>query len=273
MARVEALLSWNMCSGPQVKPDRATKVRRLAHLATMLRDHAPSLIALQEAPSAANVRTALGVSFDVESTPNGVVSAYDTRLWNCDEREATDPRILVLGLRAVGAGTNLWMINVHGPALYVEVADRQDFIRAVARRLEALRRSDPDRREILVGDLNLPPFDQAIMREKDLHASRSLPWVMSRASGLNRALFNPTWRILGRHDGASGTLYKSGISFDGPWRAFDQVMVSAELANGLALDVVENIGGVALRKSGRVGAPNAATGSDHLPLLAKVSVP
>jgi endonuclease/exonuclease/phosphatase family metal-dependent hydrolase len=274
MARVDGLLSWNMDCGPHSDTDATTTKRRLALLSSMLAERSPTLIAIQEAPSVAKLRNTLGLSFDVERTPNGVATAYDTRFWSCDRRHGSDPRVAVLGLRGTGAGTNLWMLNLHGPALYVELADKQDFVRDVSRLLATLRESDANRREVVVGDLNLPPFDPSVMRKRHgLHASRCLPWVADRASGLDRALFNPTWKILGDHSGPSGTLYKGDITFDGPWRATDQVMVSAELARHLTIEVVEKVGVQALRKLGRMGAPDRSTGSDHLPLFAKLSIP
>ncbi len=274
MARVDALLSWNMKCGPLAKADASAVQRRLDLLSSMVGEHSATLVALQEAPPIGEIRSALGVNFGVVRTAHGVATAFDIHHWSCDVEEVSDSHVVALGLLATGAGTSMWMLNVHGIAMNVDEEDRRDFIRTRVRsRLGDLRQRDGNRLEIVVGDLNLAPFDIAVMRATGLKASRSLPWVRDRATGLDRALFNPTWTLLGRHEGASGTFYRAHIAFDGPWRAFDQVMVSSELASGLTFDAIEKVGSIELRKRGPVGAPNVETGSDHLPVVARMTIP
>jgi hypothetical protein len=272
MARTDALLSWNMgCFGSNSDP--AMVQRRLDLLSEIVADYAPSLVALQEAPPIASVRSTLGAAFDIQQTTSGVTSAYNTLLWSCDHRDVSNRRIAVFGLQASGASTSLWMFNIHGPALYVDAEEKRMFIREVGGRLRTLRASNPPRSEIVVGDMNLPPFDFSLLRPDGLYANRCLPWVSDRSTGVDRALFNPTWCILGQHKGASGTFYTSNVGVDGPWLALDQVIVSAELADGLSLDIIEYVAKKALRRNGRIGTPNEDIGSDHLPLLAIINLP
>lgn len=273
MPRADCLISWNMKCGDALD-DAGDARRRLDLLAAMAAEHTVSLIALQEAPPEEQVRAALGLDFTVERSPQGIATAYSTRSWSCDVQERSDARVLALGLRATGASSAIWIVNVHGPAVQVDDDEKRLFIRTRVRsRLRELRERDAERAEIVAGDLNLAPFDVAVMRADGLHASRCLPWVQDRGAGIERALFNPTWRLFERHDGASGTFYRSNLASDGPWRAFDQILVSVDLATGIAFETVERVGETRLRKDGRIGAPNTRTGSDHLPVLARLTVP
>jgi endonuclease/exonuclease/phosphatase family metal-dependent hydrolase len=262
-----------MCCGPRAKADAATTTRRVNLLREIVAEFSPSLVALQEAPSEPELRVALGFQFEVQRTESGVASVYDTRSWSCDRRDISERRIAVFGLLATGAGTSLWMLNVHGPGLFVDEYSKQGFVREVATKVRKLRESDANRREIIVGDVNLPPFDISVMRSEGLYASRCLPWVSERSTGIRRALFNPTWSLLAHHQDPSGTFYRSDVSFDGPWCAVDQVIVSAELARDFSLDIIDKVRGKSLRRSGHVGMPDVSTGSDHLPLLARLRVP
>ena len=274
MPRTETLLSWNMGCGLRAKTDATVVERRLKLLAAMVQQVSPTLIALQEAPAESELLVALGTRFSVLRTTGGVAAVHDNRLWSSDSQDIANPRMAVLGLRAVGAGTALWILSIHGPALYVDEYDKRRFVRSIAERLKALRVVDSLRREIVAGDMNLPPFDQTVMRSDGLHASRCLPWSSDRKTGIDRALFNPTWQLLGRHSGASGTFYQSDIAFDGPWCAIDQIMLSPDLADGgHSIDILDSVNGATLRTRGRIGAPDSGIGSDHLPLLATLTVP
>jgi hypothetical protein len=51
------------------------------------------------------------------------------------------------------------------------------------------------------------------------------------------------------------------------------VMVSAPLTHNIAVEVIEAVKDRRLRRSGPIGTPDTSIGSDHLPLLANLSVP
>ena len=108
MARIDGLLSWNMKCGLAKTTAEETR-RRLDLLGAMVAEHSVSLVALQEAPLFEEIRAALGVNFTVERTPKRVATAYDNRRWTCDVQEFSEPRVLVLGLRATGAGS--WRVR------------------------------------------------------------------------------------------------------------------------------------------------------------------
>lgn len=254
--------------------EAANVTRRVALLKEIVAIHAPTLLALQEAPDDAILRAALGAVYDLVSSVAGVCSAFDTRRWACDEKDSSEPKVVTVGLSALGAGTSLWLVNVHAPALWVDQTDKLKFMsQTVRQKLVTLRQKPGDRAEIVAGDFNMPPFAQGIVRDIGLHANRHLPWVERRQTGVERALFNPTWKLFANHDGASGTYYSSKLGDDGPWHAIDQILVTHDLSTDFRLATIDAVGLTGLRKAAGKGAPDAETGSDHLPLLAHLNVP
>jgi hypothetical protein len=248
---------------------------RLRLLSKVVTEQSPALIALQESPSEGDLAVALGSNYGVARTIDGVATAHDNRRWSCDEQDLSDGRVAVVGLQPVGASESLWVLNVHGPALYVSDLEKQQFVRCrIGKKLLELRGRDGLRQNIVAGDLNLPPFDQSVVRGDGLHANRSLPWVRGKPYGLDRRMFNATWGILSCHDGACGTFYRTPVEVDGPWHAIDQIIMTERLVDEskYSVEVLEAVGGVSLRTSGRVGMPNVKIGSDHLPLMTTASV-
>ncbi len=129
------------------------------------------------------------------------------------------------------------------------------------------------RRTLLVGDLNMNPFEKGIVGSSGLHA------VMTKGIAKNESrmidarqhffFYNPMWRFFGeRSDGPPGTHYYSAsgrpVSFF--WNIYDQVMVRPALMNALdEVRILDRIGNVALLDED--GFPDDKVGSDHLPLL------
>ena len=125
---------------------------------------------------------------------------------------------------------------------------------------------------VLVGDLNMNPFEPGVVGAQGLHA------VMTRriareghriVDGENRRFFfNPMWRFFGeREEGPPGTYYYGGsgkpISYF--WNMYDQVMVRPGLVDTLKdVKIVHAINGQSLLND--QGHPDSVNGSDHLPL-------
>lgn len=274
MPRVDHLLTWNMGCGPYVRVPAETRQRRLELLGQLIEEQGPSLIALQEAPSEKDLHGTLGTRFDLIRTEKGVVAAFDSERWTCNYRTISDDRIAVAGLAGVGAGTSLWFLSVHGPAVNVTTERKAEFVRRrVAALLRARRADDDGRLNIVAGDVNLPPFNDAITSDEGLRANRSWDWAAKHSSGTDRALFNCTWILLGKHR-LPGTFYRSSVDLDGPWFGYDQIMLSAALSDhdAFAVNIIEKVGTTSLRKSGRIGMPDENVGSDHLPIVSKLLV-
>ncbi|MGO9404847.1 MAG: hypothetical protein ACLPVW_15400 [Terriglobales bacterium] len=134
------------------------------------------------------------------------------------------------------------------------------------------------KRTIVLGDLNMNPFEVGMVGTGGLHA------VMSRDVALRNQrtvqaksydfFYNPMWGLLG--DGAGrppGTYYyekaEHVVYF---WNMFDQVLVRPQLLEGFdstaGVQVVRSIGDVSLL--GEDGRPDGSVGSDHLPIVVEL---
>lgn len=136
-------------------------------------------------------------------------------------------------------------------------------------------------RTILVGDLNMNPFEHGVVSANGLHAvmSRAIAMKQSRVVQSERYPFfyNPMWSLFGDVQGRPpGTYYYSTstlITFF--WNMFDQLLLRPELLSSFKnenLQILTSAGNksetsvptLLLTKDGR---PNSKTASDHLPLL------
>jgi hypothetical protein len=133
-------------------------------------------------------------------------------------------------------------------------------------------------RTILVGDLNMNPFESGVVGSEGLHGimDRSIAAAGSRrVQGEDCAFFyNPMWSMFG--DGIRfppGTyFYNSGSEVNYYWNMFDQVLIRPSLLKAFQTDSVKIVTEVAstslLAGSGR---PDAAIHSDHLPIVCRLS--
>jgi hypothetical protein len=129
------------------------------------------------------------------------------------------------------------------------------------------------RRTVLVGDLNMNPFEDGVVAAKGLHAVNT-KGVASRGTRVIQGreypfFYNPMWGILGDHSpGPPGTYFhqraEQRVYF---WNAFDQVLVRPELISrfdSTSLRVHSEVGGVVLEKAS--GTPDPLVASDHFPI-------
>jgi endonuclease/exonuclease/phosphatase (EEP) superfamily protein YafD len=138
------------------------------------------------------------------------------------------------------------------------------------RRLEARR---GHQRTIVVGDLNMNPFEAGVVQASGLHAmmDRATLQAGSRiVQGKEYPFFyNPMWGFFGdRSPGPPGTFHyrHSGhLSYD--WNMFDQVLGRPGVLPWFSRDIeiVTEIGESLLTRPD--GRPNAEVGSDHFPIV------
>lgn len=134
------------------------------------------------------------------------------------------------------------------------------------------------RRTIVIGDLNMNPFEAGMIASDGLHA------VMDRliATPLGRRVkgqtlnffYNPMWRFFGdKRDGPPGTYFlNDGSPICYFWNISDQVLIRPELISRFSddrLKIVDKIGEFSLL--GRHGRVDTRT-SDHLPIAATVEL-
>lgn len=129
-------------------------------------------------------------------------------------------------------------------------------------------------RTVVVGDLNMNPFDMGVILADGLHAvmTQAIAREKDRRIGNERYPFfyNPMWGRFGdTTKGPPGTYHKTTSSRDEYfWHTFDQVLIRPDLIDSFdeaKLQVLTDCGGIEfLRES---GIPDDSRASDHLPLL------
>ncbi len=132
-------------------------------------------------------------------------------------------------------------------------------------------------RTLLVGDLNMDPFDLGLVGAQCLNAAmdRQTARVGERivAGRAYRFFYNPMWGQFGdRTPGPAGTYYHGTSRPDAPsWHLFDQVLLRPGLMDQLKrLEVVAHDGQETLLTDR--GHPRYSQASDHLPLFFELTV-
>lgn len=129
-------------------------------------------------------------------------------------------------------------------------------------------------RTILVGDLNMNPFEDGVVSAKGLHGimSRRIAQKKSRVvQGKEYPFFyNPMWSFFGdRNSNSPGTYYHTRsehtVFF---WNIFDQVLIRPALLpffDVQGVEIIQSYGSASLLSP--EGWPDADGASDHLPVL------
>jgi hypothetical protein len=132
-------------------------------------------------------------------------------------------------------------------------------------------------RTVLVGDLNMNPFDLGVVGAQGLNAvmTRDLARGEGRtvAGRPYRFFYNPMWGCFGdRTPGPAGTYFFSASSpCSYYWHLFDQVLLRPALMDALAeLRILEEDGQESLLTARR--RPRSADVSDHLPILVRLDL-
>jgi exonuclease III len=173
---------------------------------------------------------------------------------------------------------NILLAVVHFPSK-IHWTDEEQLGEAtnLARDLARAEEEHGHRRTILVGDLNMHPFDKGVVSAHGLHAVMTSQ-VASRQSrtvtGRDYPFFyNPMWGCFGdRTAGPAGSYY---YATSGPiryfWNIFDQVLLRPDLVSSLVdLQILDTDGAVTLLSAS--GLPDRSDGSDHLPIFFKLDL-
>ena len=144
--------------------------------------------------------------------------------------------------------------------------------------IEEAEESVGHRRTVIVGDLNMSPFDTGVASSEGLHGvmDRKIAESISRkVNGKVRRLFyNPMWSRLGDESlGPPGTyFYNSSSSINHFWHIYDQVLVRPDLLpyfRNEEMKVITEVGTRSLMDGS--GRPSRQEASDHLPLLFRLT--
>ncbi|MGO8788727.1 MAG: endonuclease/exonuclease/phosphatase family protein [Terriglobia bacterium] len=157
--------------------------------------------------------------------------------------------------------------------------DQEHLSITVARTIMEQEKNVGHQRTVLVGDLNMNPFEKGVVNADGMNAVMSRQVASRKSRTVMRQaypfFFNPMWAHFGdRQEDPPGTHYynRSGqVNYF--WNIFDQVMVRPELMDRFDSGTVRiptKIGETSLLFED--GRPNKRDFSDHLPLLFEVEL-
>jgi hypothetical protein len=181
---------------------------------------------------------------------------------------------------AFGKGNDVLLVALHSQSKRSwSDEDQAQGATRLARKISAIEHRFGHSRTLLVGDLNMNPFEKGVVGSEGLHAVMTKK-IASEGSRIvdaeERAFFyNPMWRFFGeRPDGPPGTYYypSSGKPIAYYWHMYDQVMVRPNLISYL-VDVKILVETDGARLVDDEGIPSVIVASDHLPLLFTLRVP
>lgn len=139
--------------------------------------------------------------------------------------------------------------------------------------------SEGHSRTIVVGDLNMNPFEHGMVAADSFHAvmTKQIARRMNRVvGGVERMFFyNPMWGRFGDlSPGPPGTYYYAGgnqIAYF--WHMFDQVLVRPDLLDQFedqSLRIIDKFGTTSLGTP--AGVPDGTEFSDHFPVFFSISI-
>ena len=135
------------------------------------------------------------------------------------------------------------------------------------------------RRTVIVGDLNMDPFEPGLIAARGFHttASRRIAQrAVRQVRGENYHFFyNPMWGHFGDKNATPpGTyFYDNSAEVNFFWHMFDQVLVRPDLLSGFSFDGLEIV--TSIRTTSLLlpnGRPNRRLISDHLPIWFEIAL-
>lgn len=166
-------------------------------------------------------------------------------------------------------------VIAHLPSkLYADESDQ--FANAIRLRqdIDQLENKDGHERTIIIGDLNMNPFDKGVVAADAIHGvmDKAIAAKVARqVNGVRQKFFyNPMWKFMGDDsDGPPGSyFYNTTGQISYFWNTFDQVLIRPSLIKSLLseeLKIITKIGDQSLLTEG--GRPDPSIGSDHLPIV------
>ena len=188
-------------------------------------------------------------------------------------------RLTIRNLKLPGL-TNILLAVIHFPSKSywsessqaTECVELSNFIKMAERRVG-------HKRTVLVGDLNMNPFENGMVNANGLHGvmNRSIAQEGKRIvqSQEYPFFYNPMWGLFGDGTpGPSGTYYyrraEHTMFF---WNMFDQVLIRPDLLSRFdnkGLEILESDGEISFLLD--TGLPDKNAASDHLPIMFRLTL-
>jgi hypothetical protein len=143
-----------------------------------------------------------------------------------------------------------------------------------ARKIEKAEDKVGHTRTLIIGDLNMNPFESGMVGAAGIHAVSDRRIASKGTRLVNgktyRFFYNPMWNYFGdTSPKPCGTyFYDTGTQVNLYWNVFDQVLIRPELLETFSdenLRIVTQIGSNSLLS--KLGRPDSSFASDHLPIL------
>jgi exonuclease III len=256
-------------------------------VAMLAAEHRPEIIILSESDLSEHTlleRMNRGLELKYSFMERGreidqqLISIYDPA---CFQKVRDERHVSAWTLRTLDA-PEILVFALHLPSKRWHSREDQYLLAAKWRQMiETTEEQCRHRRSLVVGDLNMDPFEYGIIGSEGLHAimSKTIASKVSRTvMGENRFFFyNPMWRHFGDRIGAPlGTYYhdRSGTPINYYWHLFDQVLVRPELLDRFqdeSLAILHQAGQGSLMD--KKGIPDRINASDHLPIIFRLTNP
>ncbi len=220
----------------------------------------------------------------------GVTRFYFPDLGNSDRltiftRFSTDPTTLIRDSHGIAIrhyefplGESLLLVAVHLSSKLRKKTEEQILASTrVARFIREAEARVGHLRTVVIGDLNMNPFEVGVVGSEGLHAimDRRIAAAGSRmvAGEECHFFYNPMWAAFGDADSTPpGTyFYDAGGEVNFYWNVFDQVLLRPSLVDFMADDtatVVTELQGESLLNE--AGRPDRRKTSDHLPIICRL---
>lgn len=260
------------------------KKQRLDRVVQIVKTHKVDVLMLAEcvidqSELAKSLRIAVDPSFSVTESSGGKITIL-CRLPRSSIIEVFDDPFGGMTIRKVEVGPppGIILAVVHLPSrVSWDKEDQSLQMTSLVRDITSTEDQLGHRRTILVGDLNMNPFDSGVVGAQALHAvmtrqlaRREERQVMGKAY---RIFYNPMWSLFGdRTPGPAGSYYhrasNPGNLF---WNMYDQVLLRPGLMDHLTdLEILTTDGQSDLVT--RHGLPKKSDCSDHLPILFRMDL-
>lgn len=181
----------------------------------------------------------------------------------------------------------IWALDIHSQRFLLviyhgldlrnhEKTETNSEIQEVARKMREIAAEQGIERIVIVGDMNVNPFDDGLVGFHHFHATmdKGLAAKSRKFASTERMRFyNPMWNFLGDETAGPPGTYHRGPS--GPvqlqWFMLDQVLISGPQAHWLSgVEIVTEVNGRSLQTS--LGYPNKSI-SDHFPITFAIERP
>ncbi len=190
-----------------------------------------------------------------------------------------EDKFTIRHLKLPGLTDILLAVSHLSSKLYADEYDQFKECENLAQKIRNAEAKIGHAKTVLVGDLNMNPFESGVVNASALHAvmSRQLAKRHGRiVQGQQYPFFyNPMWSLFGDSTpGPPGTYYYSGTKQKAFfWHMFDQVLIRPELLDRFDnqdLEILQSDGHTPLLT--KKGLPNRKMASDHLPILFKLNL-